>query len=152
LMRKVSRFSTQVLSSSHPAFTASFLLVGAALLLSGCAAGSPSVVAPAPAAPNTVGAAPMNPAAPVAPALVSPDVEWAVAPTSAPVQNLAVSVTASTAVSESPEAVESVAFVQDSPQTSTAVAKEAPEIATVPPGSAATQSERPPPPPDPGTG
>jgi peptidoglycan/xylan/chitin deacetylase (PgdA/CDA1 family) len=126
------------------------LLCGA--LLSGCAAGSPAIVAPV-APDSSVAAAPEAPAAPAA--AVEPTVAPA-APQQAAIDPPATADVSDQSVAAAPPAAETVAYAQDVPTVLAPAASAVPNPATAPAedaaGAAAAQSERPPPPPDPGTG
>jgi peptidoglycan/xylan/chitin deacetylase (PgdA/CDA1 family) len=129
------------------------VLVCATLLMSGCAAASPSVIGPvAPAASDTAVSAPAESASAEAAAPTLPALELADAPAPATDQIASTSVDESPADSISDAAVAGVNFVQDAPQVTEAVGVHAPEPAAAPPSAPAAQAERPPPPPDPGTG
>jgi peptidoglycan/xylan/chitin deacetylase (PgdA/CDA1 family) len=128
------------------------LLLCSALLLSGCAAGSPAIVAPV-APDSSVAAAPEAPAAPAV--AVEPTVAPA-APQQAAIDPPATADVSDQSVAAAPPAAETVAYAQDVPTVLAPAASAAPNSATAPAEDAAAapaaQSERPPPPPDPGTG
>lgn len=132
-----------------------FTLVGAALVLTGCAAGSPSVVAPV--APDTSGvivpeapetASPVAAAPEPTVAIAAPAVAVAEPPDQAPL--------ASSAIAPEPDAADIAAFAREAPIIADASRQPAPAVQAPDAPSAASvpraQATRPPPPAAPGDG